>query len=98
MGLTNLLQLTTLIFPCVFFVLKDAKKLENLTKLTKSEPGQNPNDFVLFDEPYTIRKKIPCHVSMSSPDSKMPPAAILEKGANAIRSYWNGKNLRKRSK
>lgn len=57
---------------------------------------KNPNDYKLFDEPYTIKKKIPCHVNMSCVDRVFPPDSILEKGANAIRTYWNNKNLRKR--
>ncbi len=64
---------------------------EILTISTKSN-----DDFVLFDEPYTITKKVPCHVNMTSIDSKMPPVATLEKGANAIRAYWNNKNIRRR--
>jgi len=56
------------------------------------------NDFVLFDEPYTIRKKMPCEVLMKGIDTKLPPASVLESGADAIRTYWNGKNKRRRVK
>lgn len=39
-----------------------------------------------------------CKVSglMKSIDNKLPPASVLERGANAVRTYWNSKNLRKR--
>ena len=60
-----------------------------------SMPG---NDFVLFSEPYNIKKKIPCTVSMKSLDNKLPPEAILERGSDAIRTYWNSKNKRRRVK
>jgi len=33
---------------------------------------------------------------MKSIDKKLPPASILERGAEAVRAYWNNKNLRKR--
>jgi hypothetical protein len=33
---------------------------------------------------------------MKSVDNKLPPASVLESGANAVRTYWNNKNLRKR--
>lgn len=56
------------------------------------------NDFVLFNEPYTIRKKMPCEVSMKSIDDKLPPDSILTRGPDSIRTYWNGKNKRKRVK
>ena len=34
---------------------------------------------------------------MTSIDNKIPPVKVIEKGANAIRSYWNNKNLKKRN-
>ena len=47
------------------------------------------DDFVLFDEPYTIKKKIPCHVSMSCTDKTFPPDNVLERGANAYaKNSW----------
>ena len=58
----------------------------------------NDKDFILFDEPYVIKRKMPYDVLMSSIDKKMPPASVLERGADAIRAYWNNKNLKKRSK
>jgi len=56
------------------------------------------NDFILFNEPYTIKKKIPCFVSMQKHDPHFPPDDILKRGQQAIRDYWNRKNLRKRVK
>ena len=56
------------------------------------------NDFVLFDEPYTIHSKVPHNTRMKSIDTKLPPDSILERGADSIRTYWNGKNKRKRVK
>jgi len=64
-----------------------------------TEKRPNSDDFVLFEEKYTICKKIPCDVTMSCPDEKLPPSSIFDKcSAKAVRAYWNGKNLRKRSK
>jgi hypothetical protein len=54
------------------------------------------DQFILFDEPYPIKKKVPVFVRMRDIDKKMPPAAVLERGADAVRKYWNNKNLRKR--
>lgn len=54
------------------------------------------NDFVLFDEPYTIHRKIPYSVSFQNKDSHFPPDNVLENGSEAVRTYWNNKNLRKR--
>ena len=67
-------------------------------KLTGMTEGQKMADFILFDESYTIRAKIPCEVLMSSIDSKLPPSSVYDKSsAKAVRAYWNNKNLRKRS-
>ncbi len=66
------------------------------TKEQAEKMANDLNDFVLFEEPYTIRKKMPCMVSMKSLDNKLPPDSILEKGADSIRTYWNSKNKRKR--
>ena len=33
---------------------------------------------------------------MKSIDKKLPPAVTLERGPDSIRTYWNGKNLRRR--
>ncbi len=33
---------------------------------------------------------------MKSIDKKLPPVRILERGPDSIRTYWNGKNKRKR--
>ena len=33
---------------------------------------------------------------MKSIDTKLPPVKTIERGADAIRTYWNGKNLRRR--
>ena len=60
---------------------------------------QNPSDeFILFDEPYTIKRKIPYRISMDVKDPHFPPESVLERGADAVRTYWNNKNLRKRNK
>lgn len=58
----------------------------------------NPNDFILFNEPYTKKAKMPCFVNMQKADPHFPPNGILESGDQAIRNYWNMKNLRKREK
>ena len=57
---------------------------------------QQKDEFVLFDEPYTIHKKIPYHTSMQKQDKHFPSDSILEKGSKAVRAYWNNKNLNKR--
>ncbi len=54
------------------------------------------DQFLLFDEPYPIKKKVPHYVQMAAVDKKMPPVSVLERGAQAVRNYWNQKNLRKR--
>lgn len=54
------------------------------------------DQFILFDEPYPIKKKIPHYVQMGSIDKIMPPVSVLERGADAVRAYWNAKNLKKR--
>lgn len=55
----------------------------------------NPNDFILFE--YNGRKTIISDV-MKSIDTKLPPVSVLVRGADAVRKYWNNKNLRKRAK
>jgi hypothetical protein len=55
-----------------------------------------PDQFILFDEPYPIHRKMPYHQLMSPIDKQMPPVGVLERGANAVRAYYNAKNLRKR--
>jgi hypothetical protein len=54
------------------------------------------DQFILFDEPFLIKKKVPAFVLMGGIDKKLPPVNVLERGANAVRKYWNNKNLRKR--
>jgi len=70
---------------------------ENITEQDTDETviEKITDDFVLFNEPYSIRKKIPCEVSMKAIDHKLPPANILERGAQSIRTYWNSKNKRR---
>lgn len=50
------------------------------------------DDFELFvfTGTYTISGQ------MKAIDHKLPPASVLERGSEAIRTYWNSKNLRKR--
>ncbi len=36
--------------------------------------------------------------SMDKPDPNFPPNTIIQRGSEAIRQYWNNKNLRKRKK
>lgn len=55
-----------------------------------------PDQFILFDEPYKIARKIPYYAQMKAVDNRMPPVGVLERGANAVRAYYNAKNLRKR--
>ncbi len=57
----------------------------------------NPNDFILFDE-VVVHKKYPRFVEMQRTDPHFPPNSILARGDQAVRSYWNGKNIRKRAK
>ena len=54
------------------------------------------DQFIIFNESYTIKNKIPCFVQMKTIDRKMPPNNIIDQGSKVIRSYWNNKNLRKR--
>ena len=56
------------------------------------------DQYVLFDEPYPIKKKVPCRVVMAAIDKKLPPASVMEGGAEYIRWYWNNKNYRKRAR
>jgi len=42
------------------------------------------------------KKKYPRYVSFQKIDKHLPGDNILESGPNAIRAYWNSKNLRKR--
>ncbi len=55
-----------------------------------------PDQFLLFDEPYPIKRKIPFRISMDFHDDHFPPVAVLVNGAEWVRDYWNQKNLRKR--
>jgi len=48
-------------------------------------------EFVLFDEPFPIKKKVPCHIQMKSIDKKLPPVGVLEGGDTWVRWYWNRK-------
>jgi len=57
---------------------------------------QNPNDFVLFEEPYTIKRKMPCYVNMQKETKRWPTNYALEGGPDGIRDWYNAKNLRKR--
>lgn len=41
-------------------------------------------------------KSYPRFVSFQNSDKHLPPDSVLERGAKAVRSYWNAKNLRKR--
>ena len=50
-------------------------------------------DYELFEWSGTTQKY---SMQMKSIDTKLPPAKTIERGADAIRTYWNGKNLRKR--
>ena len=59
---------------------------------------QNPNDFVLFLEPYTVKRKVPCEVLMKNIDTKLPPHSVINNGSKAIRTYWNNKNKKRRVK
>ena len=62
----------------------------------RNKSALSKDDFVLFNEPYNIKRKVPTHVEMSRIDNKLPPNTILEGGAESIRDYWNDKNLRRR--
>ncbi len=55
----------------------------------------NTNDFELFVFDGHCSK---ISTRMKSIDSKLPPVSVIERGSDAIRTYWNNKNLRKRIK
>jgi len=61
-------------------------------KIIQPTTKQNTDDFELF----VFDGK--CKVSglMTPIDHKLPPASVLSNGSEAIRNYWNNKNLRKR--
>jgi hypothetical protein len=56
------------------------------------------DQFILFDEPYPKKRKIPFRANMDFPDAHFPPASVydLKDAAYWVRDYWNQKNLRKR--
>jgi len=63
---------------------------ENITEHIPAKPNTDDFELFVFDGK--------CKVSglMSVIDHKLPPASVLERGSEAIRTYWNSKNLRKR--
>jgi len=62
-------------------------------KIIQPTTKQNTDDFELF----VFDGKLPSISNiMKAIDHKLPPASILERGSEAIRKYWNNKNLRKR--
>ncbi len=77
-------------------VRKGYKPKSLLQKLKIRKKESVDDDYKLFDESYTIKSKVPTHVAMSSPDSKLPPVSVIEGGSESVRDYWNNKNLRKR--
>jgi len=57
-------------------------------------------EYVLFDEPYPIKKKVPTSVSTDVKDVHFPPSRVydLKDSPYWVRDYWNQKNLKRRPK
>ena len=67
-----------------------------LSRLGEMQESQ----FLLFDEKYPVKRKIPFRISMDFHDDHFPLASVydLKDAAYWVRDYWNQKNLRKRKK